>query len=95
MREVRRPSLTILLFSTLRIDPVVAVISPRPVFLALLAPLLAVFSFASPADANTSSSGPGLPDAPNQGSIGGLEWLAAAEAAYALRRLGMRSGETG
>ena len=84
-----------MLFSTLCIDSVVAVISPQPVFLALLASLLAVSSFVPPADANTSSSGPDLPDAPNQGSIGGLEWLAAAEAAYALRRLGMRSGEAG
>lgn len=53
----------------------------------------------SPATASASrtsssaSSGPGTPSDPSQVPIGGLEWLAAAGAAYALRRLRVETGE--
>lgn len=40
---------------------------------------------------SSASSDPGTPGDPSQVPIGGLEWLAAAGALYALRRLGLRS----
>ena len=39
-----------------------------------------------------SSSGPGVPDKPDQVPLGGAEWLAAAGAAYALNRLRKQNG---
>lgn len=41
----------------------------------------------------SANSDPGTPPDPNQVPIGGLEWLAAAGAAYALHRLGLQSEE--
>lgn len=40
---------------------------------------------------SSASSDPGTPGDPSQVPIGGLEWLAAAGAIYALRRLGLRA----
>lgn len=43
-------------------------------------------------DEARADSGPGTPQDPSQVPIGGPEWLAAAGAAYALRRLGLQPG---
>lgn len=41
----------------------------------------------------SSQDAPTMPNSPPQAPIGGIEWLAAAGAVYALRQLGLRSGE--